>query len=182
MKPTELLEVLLKAIGFWSLVSGIAGLPQAISFSHQYSDEQAFILMMADTFAAPRILIVASWLLICATNWLVGLAPSGNNSAVNDQSIKRSRELLGVVLIALGCFDILDGAVRLPYEFARIHHATVRSFDGIAYSGILIAAGCFLVFASDWCARFAYRKSVLAHAGDAEDIDREDQGQSGFTC
>jgi hypothetical protein len=173
MKRPELLGVMLKTIGFWSLIGGISGLPQAISFSHQYPDEQAFMLMMADTFAGPSILIVASWFLIRATNWIVGLAYCGNNLTANEESSESSRELFGVVLIALGYWEILNGVVRLPYEFARTYRASLRSFDGIAYSGIVIVAGCFLVFASDWCVQFAYRKSAQASDGETEVVGPE---------
>ena len=169
MKRPELLGVMLKAIGFSSLLGGISGLPQAVSFSHQYPDEQAFLLMMADTFAGPSILIITSWFLIRTTNWFVGIAYPSTNLSADDNSDESSRELFGVVLKALGYWEILNGIVRLPYEFARVYRASLRNFDGLAYSGIAIVAGCILVFATDLCVQFAYRKPVRINDDEADE-------------
>jgi hypothetical protein len=162
MKRPELLGVLLKALGFWSLVGGIAGLPRAVNLSHEYSDEQELMLMMADTFAGPAILIVSSWFLIRATNRLVRIAYPATRSEAEDKPDEDSRELFGVILKAMGYWEILNGVVRVPYELARMYRSSLRAVDGIAYSGIVIVAGCFLVFATDWCVQFAYRRPAAA--------------------
>src|SRR5215211_5728255 len=79
IKRSELLGVMLKALGFWSLIGGISGLPQAMSFLHQYPDDQAFFMMMADTFVAPSMLIVGGLFLIRATDWFIRIADRGRN-------------------------------------------------------------------------------------------------------
>jgi hypothetical protein len=168
MKRPELLEVMLKALGCWSVISGLSGLPQAVSFLHVYPDEQESLLMMADTFVGPGILIVTGWFLVRSTHWFIGIADRGNNWLLSEESTERSRELFAVVLVALGYWEILNGVVRLPYEFARLYRASEISFAVIAYSGIAIVAGCFLVFATEWFVQFAYRERVEAADGEPD--------------
>jgi hypothetical protein len=160
MKRAELLGILLKTIGFWSILGGISGLPQAISSLHQYPDEQAFFMMMGDTLVAPIMMVVAGWFLIRSTDWFVRIAQGGANLAAFDESDEGARERFAAVLIAFGYWEILNGVIRLPYEFARLSRASVWTFEVIGYVGITIVAGCFLVFASDWFVQFAYRPQV----------------------
>src|SRR5205085_3972475 len=162
MKRAELLGVLLKAIGFWSIIGGLSGLPGAFSFFHEYPDEQAFLMLFAGTFMAPVILIITGWFLVRATDWFIGIAGGGTRWTASDESSEGSRELCAVALIALGYWEILNGVVRMPYEFAKFYWANGRSFDSVAYAGIAIVAGCFLVFATQWFVAFAYRTPVIS--------------------
>jgi hypothetical protein len=178
MKGPKLLGVMLKAIGIWCFVGGMSGLPHAIKFWGEYPDEQAFLMMMADTFAGPGILIISSWFLIRATDWFVGIAYPAtivtNDNAPNDES---APELFGVILKAMGYWEIINGAIRSPYEFARAYRSTgVGFFDGLAYSGIVIISGCFLIFTTDWFVQFAYRKAVAID--DEETRDEPPPGSS----
>jgi hypothetical protein len=59
--------------------------------------------------------------------------------------------------------------MRVPYEIARLSRATEKTYDGIANSGITIVAGCVLVFATDWCVQFAFRKRVTARDDETEE-------------
>lgn len=160
MARRDLLGVLLKTLGVWTLVGGIAGLPQAVRFTHDYPDEQAFLQMMADTFIGPSFLIVAGWFLIRATDWFVRIADPGNSPSADNAVDSKAREMFGVTLKALGFLEIINGVVRLPYDLASFSRAGTYPYDGIAYAGITIVAGCFLIFATDWCVRLAYRTPV----------------------
>jgi len=176
MKQTDLLGVMLKAIGFWCLAAGILALPQAVSFSRAYPDEQAFMLMMADTFASPCLLMVSGWLLIRHTHWFVEIACPGTGSTTVQNSSDDPRELFAVILVAMGYWVALGGIVRLPYEVAVAYRASLKSFDGIAWAGISIVFGGFLIFAKDWFAQFAYQQPAIAE----DELSSEDAtGSSG---
>ena len=120
---TELLGVLLKAIGAWGLIGGLSGLPQAVSFWRIYPDDQAVLEKLADTFASPIGLTIVGVLLFSRTNWFVAIAmPNARWGEIGTTS-EHSRDLLCVILKALGFSEILNGIVRLPYEFARLSRA-----------------------------------------------------------
>jgi hypothetical protein len=158
MKQSELLGVLLKTIGTWSLVNGVASLPQAFLYLQNWRDEQEFLLMTAHTFAAPVIVIAIGLCLVRATDWFVGIALLPDDSTTESPSADSGSKIFGVVLKAMGCLEMLNGISRVPYEIARAYRGGLLTVDGIACSGILIVTGCFLVFSTDWCLGFAYRK------------------------
>ncbi len=58
-----------------------------------------------------------------------------------------ARETFAVVLKALGCREILNGAVRLPYELARARQSS--SLDGIGYGGISLVGGLIMLLATE---------------------------------
>jgi len=132
MKPPELLTILLKAMGAWTLIRGMAALPGAVRFSHDYPDEQALLMMVADTFAAPIFLIAVGWLMIRRTNRFVDIAYRGSNPPAESTDDRQSREWFGVILKAMGYADIIGGLMRVPYEIARLSRAIEKAYDGIA--------------------------------------------------
>jgi hypothetical protein len=92
----------------------------------------------------------------------VAIAHRGDDALAADGSSGIARELFGAVLQGLGYWEILNGIIRVPYDLAMLTRASERHFDGIAYSGIVILAGCLLVFMTDWCVQFAYGQPVAA--------------------
>ena len=170
MKPAETLGVILKLLGFASVLQGLAVLPTSVKMLHAYPDEQALLLMIAEVVAYPTILIVGGWLLIRRTDWFVQRAYPA--VVVDEQGGgERARELLGVLLKGWGYWEIVYGSARLPVEFATIWRGTVGRFEAAANSGIIIVAGCFLVFATEWCVQFAFRQPSVARNDEMPDSD-----------
>src|SRR4051794_28454052 len=162
MDRSELLRLLLKTVGFWSFIGGISALPQAIRYSHGFEDEMELLILVAERFAGCGLLIIVGWLLIRHTQWFVAMAYRGTAALAADSSNRSTPESFVAVLQALGYWEILNGIIRLPFDFATLAMASERHFEGVAYSGIVILAGCLLVFMTDWCVEFAYSQPVAA--------------------
>lgn len=162
MDRSELLQLLLKTLGFWSFIGAISALPQAIRYSHGFEDEMELLMLVAETFAGTGLLMIVGWLLIRHTQRFVAIAYRGDDALAADSSSGSARELFGAVLQALGYWEILNGIIRVPYDLAMLTRASEKHFDGIAYSGIVILAGCLLIFMTDWCVQFAYCQPVAA--------------------
>jgi hypothetical protein len=64
MDRSQLLQLLLKTLGFWSFIGAISALPQAIRYSHDFADEMELLMLVAETFAGTCLLMIVGWLLI----------------------------------------------------------------------------------------------------------------------
>ena len=157
MKQADLLGVLLKTIGAWELIIGLASLPQAFQVWRPYRDEQELLALAAGVFAAPIIGIAGGLCFFAATNWFVERAGCDRLQVGQASLAIDRRDALGAALKALGYLEIMNGLVRLPLELSRALVGGSANLDGVAYTGVVISTGCFLVFATDWFVRQAYR-------------------------
>jgi hypothetical protein len=166
MTRSELLGVLLKTMGVWNCIKGIAAMPMAFPKLHDYSNDSEFFRMLGAAFGVPGIRIITGCFLFFATDWFVRFAYLKGNSisdaAMNDES---SQGLFVVLLKAMGFWFIASALETWPmqlsfvgYEGTFVH---LFLFSAI-YPGIWIIASIFLIVATNVIVRKGYPQSVPA--------------------
>ena len=71
MKRSELLAVLVKAMGIWEIVGGVMGLPTSIANFAEYSNERQFLIaFLAAAFAFSGSQLIAGCVLFFGSEWI----------------------------------------------------------------------------------------------------------------
>ncbi len=176
----DLLSVVLKAIGAFKIVHGIATVPLDIVIAHRPAKFEPFFYWIIDSFGFAAISIIFGFCLVFKTGWFVRFAypeanPANSGETKGDVLTNSSHELLGVITKALGVWFLVYGVARLPSKINRAFIVptvepllpTIR--DTIAPPAIVIICGCVLFFATNWVVGLAFPEPVPAE--DDETID-----------
>jgi hypothetical protein len=160
MSRPQLLGVLLKTMGIWFCIKGVAALPMVFPKLHDYSNDFELFRMIAVAFAVPGIRIISGCFLFFATDWLVRVAFLKGNSI--DDAIPNDEGphgLFAVLLKAMGFWFIVSALEQWPMQMSYVGYEgtfiQLFLFSAI-YPGIWIVASIFLIVATNVIVRMGY--------------------------
>jgi hypothetical protein len=163
-KQRDLLTVLMKCVGLWEMITGVAVIAPGISYAHRHAGGHLpTASLVTNSYVAPLAIVGFGAILFFKTEWAVRLA-FWRAQEVQDEStsVNRSIELFVVIQKTIGLWIVVDGVAQLLQALSNIpyylENPTVPfSFvDTFGLCTVMLAVGICLFFATNFFARLAY--------------------------
>jgi hypothetical protein len=169
-QPTshENFTVLLKSVGVWEFVGAVSGLPLWIAYAHANLDRNHAFGLIMESFVPPATALALGCVLFFKTESVVRVAflwPLNWDEHGNGKGGNASRtvvELFVAIQKTQAILLVMDGLVNLVYAFPKANLFSDQPpeffmlLDIFALPAILLVAGCWLFFATNFFVRLAY--------------------------
>jgi hypothetical protein len=172
MKLTEWLGVLIRGIGVWYVVTTVAPLARFVVLFHSLPNRQELLQMLGAAFGEEFQLTVGWSAFVFVAYRFVRIGWPGVKTIIptDGDGHQRGPALLGALLKAMGCWELIIAIVNLPWLHREWH--AVQSLDAelngkssvagplfvppLLVELIMIVVGVCLVLRTDLFMRIAY--------------------------